>query len=181
MSDQEVEEFLEHFGVKGMRWGVQNRSLRKEAGRQEHINRLKKISDGTATREERAAVRKKTGTTTKPRANRELQNPKETKMLINNKRNQKVRDVATGLVVAAWVASLFISNAKLKTSNIRPPSSTKAKSVANLINDRRNVEVSSLTRMHKEGKMDDDQLKNFSKILNARYDRKIAEALKTSK
>ncbi len=92
-----------------------------------------------------------------------------------------MRDVATGLVVAAWVASLFISEAKLKTKNIRPPSSSKAKSVADLINDRRNVEVSSLTRMHKEGKMDADQFKNFSTILNARYDRKVAEALKTSK
>ncbi len=38
---QEVEVFLEHFGVKGMRWGVRNEA-KKEASRQDHINRLKK-------------------------------------------------------------------------------------------------------------------------------------------
>ncbi len=94
-----------------------------------------------------------------------------------NKRNVKIANTVIYSVGAAmFVASILSSSeGQQRASTVKP---SRAKSVTDIINDRRNVEVSSLTRMHKEGKMDADQFKNFSTILNARYDRKIAEAIR---
>ena len=134
MYDQDVEEFLEHFGVKGMRWGIRNES-------------------------------KKVVLSPKDRAKKRDRNIK------------RVHKVATTVAAGLYIAALLSSSGNQKASTIKPP---RSKSVSDLINARRNVEISSLTRMHKEGKMDADQFKNFSTILNARYDRKVAEALKAS-
>ncbi len=66
-----------------------------------------------------------------------------------------------------------------KYSDVKSPTSKK-KSAADFVNERRDTEMYSLRRMHKEGKMDKDQFDNFSKILNDRYDRKVADAKKKS-
>ncbi len=135
--------YLEHWGVKGMKWGIRNNQSSN-----------KKVS--------------KTGSKSK----------KLTPMQIREKRIKTLNKVVFGITATLYVASILSSLGNHKTSTIKPPKAPKAKSVADFINDRRNVEVSSLKRMHAEGKMDADQFKNFSTILNARYDRKVADALK---
>lgn len=53
VDEQEVEDFLEHFGIPGMRWGYRKQRL------QAHLQRLSRISAGTATPQDRAAVRQR--------------------------------------------------------------------------------------------------------------------------
>ena len=66
--------FLEHFGVKGQKWGVRNtarsqaRTSKKTAKVQETINLLEKKAKGTATAKESAIVGNRTGATTKKSA-----------------------------------------------------------------------------------------------------------------
>ncbi len=102
------------------------------------------------------------------------------------KQRQKIQErnvkIIQGVMVtvgaALWISALLADGSgkpsgsyKQATKNVPPK---VARSAADLINDRRNVEVASLKRMHKEGKMDASQQENFLRILNARYDRKIA-------
>lgn len=41
MSDQQVDDFIEHFGIKGMRWGIRN---------QHQLDRVPRVARGTAAR-----------------------------------------------------------------------------------------------------------------------------------
>jgi hypothetical protein len=41
MSDQQIDEFLEHFGVKGMHWGIRN---------QQKLDRVSRVARGTELR-----------------------------------------------------------------------------------------------------------------------------------
>lgn len=133
--------YLEHYGKKGMQWGVRNKSNKPKP----------------TAKEKRAKSKKR----------------KETV-------NKVASGVITAVMVAGYVSSILAATGGTKTSNIRPPKPARAKSVTDLINDRRKTEVSSLLRMHREGKMDSEQLSNFSRILNARYDRKVADAIKNA-
>jgi hypothetical protein len=130
------EAYLQHYGKKGMKWGVRKKKKPLTAKeRQRKTERNVKIAKGVIT---------------------------------------------TGLTVL-WLSSFFVEGSKTTsgsykqaTRNVPPP---KAKSAADFINERRNIEVASLKRMHKEGKMDAQQAENFLRILNARYDRKVAAAV----
>jgi len=165
VSDQEVEDFLEHVGVKGMKWGTRKSSSDKNNNQ----------GSKSSTKPPLTAKQKKE----KDRKKQEIFN--------------KVLSAGVATVYAAmFISSILVSaeNQKFKDQNARNQNSRnqktnitrppKPKSAADIINDRRNVEVSSLKRMHREGKMDADQLKNFSTILNARYDRKVDAAKKSS-
>jgi len=44
VTDQEVDEFIEHFGIKGMRWGVRN---------QQNLERVNRVARGTELRKVR--------------------------------------------------------------------------------------------------------------------------------
>lgn len=57
--DKDVEDFLEHFGVPGMRWGFRKQRL------QSHLERLSRKSDGTSSEADRAAIRRRRITTAK--------------------------------------------------------------------------------------------------------------------
>lgn len=46
MSDQQIDEFLEHHGVKGQKWGIRN---------QQRLDRVARVARGTATRGERTS------------------------------------------------------------------------------------------------------------------------------
>lgn len=50
-TDEEIDEFLEHSGVKGMKWGV-----RKTKRQQGQVDRLAKVRDGNATKVDRLRV-----------------------------------------------------------------------------------------------------------------------------
>ncbi len=90
-------------------------------------------------------------------------------------RNIKITNTVIYSVGAAMlVASVLSSSAgQQRASTVRP---SRPKSAVDIINARRNTEVSALKRMRREGHMDDDQLKNFKAILNARYDRRVVES-----
>ncbi len=145
--------YLEHFGVKGMRWGVSNERSTDNSDKP------------PLTAKEKAKEKKER----------------------SEKRKKTVGKVAYGVFVAVYLASFLSEFGDTRTSTIpprgssrppRPPRAPRAKSVSDIINARRDTEVSSLRRMHREGHMDDDQLVNFKRILNARYDRRIADALR---
>ncbi len=102
------------------------------------------------------------------------------KRVKNLKRKQAAGKAVSAVVTAAYVAtfigSVFSSpTTNKKYSDIKTPTS-KTKSAADFVNERRDTEMYSLRRMYKEGKMDSKQFENFSKILNDRYDRKAAAA-----
>lgn len=169
----EVEDFLTHHGVKGQRWGVRH---------PESFNRVHRVSAGTETRKLNINRAKSFGGGNKDAIGKEIRNKqnkipltKQERIQRNNRRvaiaKFSVRVVATSLFVAAILAS----NHSTPVNHIKV---NKPQSVADIINAERNVKVSSLKRMHKEGKMDSDQAKNFLKILNDRYDKKIVDAMK---
>lgn len=130
--------YLEHFGKKGMKWGVRNkhqppgRAL-TPAERKQRVQRQQKVA-------------------------------------------RVVRKVALGVIAVAYVSSLLKASGGTRTSEIKMPKA-KVKTAADFVRERRDVEVASLKRMHAEGKMDATQHENFLRILNARYDRKIAAAV----
>lgn len=51
--EKDVEDFLEHFGVPGMRWGYRRQRL------QTHLERLSRKADGTASSTDLAAIRRR--------------------------------------------------------------------------------------------------------------------------
>ncbi len=62
-TDQEVEAFLEHVGVKGMKWGQ-----RRQAKAQGRINAVKKVASGSPTKKDsRVAAQIGAGGLTKSR------------------------------------------------------------------------------------------------------------------
>lgn len=55
----EVDDVLAHFGIPGMRWGYRKQRLAT------HLDRVSRVAAGTATREDRAAIRRRRMTTFK--------------------------------------------------------------------------------------------------------------------
>lgn len=174
-SDEEVEDFLAHHGVKGQRWGVRH---------PESFDRIHRVAAGTETRKLNINKAKNLDGGNKDSISKEIRNKQNKIPLTKQERIDRntrrvaiakfsVRVVATTLFVAAILAS----NHSTPVNHIKV---NKPQSVADIINAERNVKVSSLKRMHKEGKMDKDQAKNFLKILNDRYDRKIVDAMKSN-
>jgi hypothetical protein len=53
VDENEVEDFLAHFGIPGMRWGYRKQRLAT------HLDRVSRVAAGTATREDRAAIRRR--------------------------------------------------------------------------------------------------------------------------
>lgn len=49
----EVEEFLEHWGIRGMRWGVRNKSKIAGSGRRPPVDKSKKGREGRTTFDKR--------------------------------------------------------------------------------------------------------------------------------
>ncbi len=140
--NQEVDRFLEHYGILGMKWGVRN-DQRSNKGSS------KSTSKGKI---------KKRKLTAKQKA----------------KRNIRITNAVIYSVGATMmVAGILGSAGQQRASTVRP---ARVKSAVDIINARRNTEVSALKRMRREGHMDDDQLRNFKAILNARYDRRVVES-----
>lgn len=152
MAFESPDDVLEHFGVKGMRWGVQTK---------------RSFSSGKSRQKRTAAQRKS--------------------------RQERINKVVSGTILTAVAASYAVSIittlGMTKTHDIPSWGSSdfggsssgssyqsRTRSPTDIINQERDTQMSSLRRMHTEGKMDDAQLQNFQTKLNARYDRRVAEA-----
>lgn len=72
---QEDVDFLEHYGVKGMRWGVRKKETGQNfvtRGIQKRVDRTQKIADGTATKRDKVVSALDTTIVTKKGAARSL-------------------------------------------------------------------------------------------------------------
>lgn len=158
--------YIEHFGVKGMRWGVRNeRSTARQRYKQRNRERrethkLNKYGDDRfpLTAKQRRARQERT---------------------VKRVRNGALLAFAAIQVAGAVSVGREFSRqrASSRSSGSRASTAAKgAKSVADIINAERDHQISSLRRTHTEGHIDSEQLENFLKILNKRYDRKLFEA-----
>lgn len=130
--------YLEHHGVKGMKWGV---------------------------RKDNAVVGKRK----KPLTQKERRRRRE--------RNIKYANRA---VLAAF-ASLYVATIVLDEMNRgpRPQPHTPPKrpqTPEDVINATRDMKVNAIIRTHKEGHIDEEQMKKFVADVNRRYDKKVQEA-----
>jgi len=163
--------YLEHYGQKGMKWGVRKQkhlvNRAKRAQKAANFNkRMAKVNPNAIN--DQAAKRSQVKA---DRFKRRAQG-KETGA------DKAIRAVHGAVYVSAGalvVASIMSSHGKTPVNRIpkKPVSGVEA-----TIRQAHAVKLSSLTRMHAEGKMDAAQFKNFSEALAARYDRKVVDALK---
>lgn len=79
VTDKEIEDFLAHYGMPGMKLGVRNvkklqeRSVKKNTGRvQKRLNRLDRVSKGKASKKDRVIAAYVQGVVTKKGADRVL-------------------------------------------------------------------------------------------------------------
>lgn len=64
-----AQDFLEHYGTKGMKWGVRNVSTRKA---QKRVDRIGRVADGTASKMDRVGAAGYSYVWTKKNANTQL-------------------------------------------------------------------------------------------------------------
>lgn len=62
--DEQIDAFLEHHGVKGQKWGVRNKitsfNVRRGRQKQLHRERLQRVKEGTATKQDVRNIRART-------------------------------------------------------------------------------------------------------------------------
>lgn len=180
-----VDEFLEHHGIKGMHWGVRraeraraNSDRMQEIARQRPVpvnivaaRRIKKKADRLEIHQRRKM--NKYGDKTAGRLTAAQRHARQ---------ERNIRRVRVGAVVATTVLYALAQHAANKQAVFVRDWQQQAhapkvvKTVADIINQERDTQMSSLIRTHKEGQIDKKQLDNFMKILNKRYDRKIFES-----
>jgi hypothetical protein len=169
IADQGYFYFLEHYGKKGMQWGVRQKFRNQRAKSTQKQATLKKgIAQRKPTPLNKAAANK--AQKTADRAKR-WEKGKPTK---TDKRHRAVSASVLGVVGAYVALSIVASFGNRPVSSLPKTPSPK---VGDIIRQEHATQLSSLTRMHKEGKMDAAQFKKFSETLGKRYDRKLAEVL----
>lgn len=204
MINQDVDDFLEHFGVKGMQWGVRKSSPERTAKKAQKA--LNKEARGDLIALQRTGQRYGYGLRYRAKIaeiKSKKENPAYAKAYKAAPGGVAKRQAAIGIsMIAGYIfvnAALDRASAKAYQSRRddfrngyrsggpgnggpRPgtggsrPSSRPTRSAADVINAERDVQISSLRRTHREGFMDDAQLENFLSTLNRRYDRRIADA-----
>lgn len=187
--DEEV--YLEHFGVKGMKWGVYNkRRIQKRTVRRE--NRAKPYDKQAASIQGKIEkLNLKTPKTDRGRAGQ----AERRKNLVRNKelatKNARLKrkgkltskEKETIAKVGIFVAFL-LANSKASSGGETGPGpnrnnySRPSASVSDLINKERNVKTDAINRTFSEGFIDETQRKQFVDAMNKRYDRKLVDALK---
>lgn len=164
VDDAEVEEFLSHFGVKGMKWGAVKQNVRTHRAReaQRVADRAKLASElrpnginlrGVQKTQDRADLLK--------RAAEGKQTPKD-----------RAKKITKGAILAGVLFVAFGPVIKVNTLPKTPPNA-----VVDVIKRTQTEQMSSLTRTFREGHMTKEQYDNFSSKLNARYARQIKDAM----
>lgn len=161
----EVEEFLSHYGVKGMRWGVVKKNLRTHRAReaQRVADRAREVADIRPN-----AINNRGAQKTQARADL-LKRSAEGKQTPQD----RAKKIAKGAILAGILVLAFGPVVPKSMAPAKP-----SKSVVDILKKTQGEQMSSLTRTFREGHMNADQYKNFSEKLNARYARQIAEAMK---
>lgn len=170
--DAYLDDYLSHYGKKGMKWGVRQKFRDQRAKSTQKKATLKKgVAQRNPTTMNKAEARNAQATADS--AKRWAKGtPTKT-----DKRNRRDKAVTAGVLLAAGVyltAGLVSAYGNRTVSSLPKTPSPK---VGDFIRQEHATQLSSLTRMHKEGKMDAAQFKKFSETLGKRYDRKLAEAL----
>lgn len=170
--DEEVEEFLEHFGVPGMKWGVRKVRTKRANNAKYVADRARRLADAHPSTVHNLGAKR-----TQAKADR-LQRR------VDGKRTPQdiARSVAKGAIVAGVIVAAL--SVRVDASKFggppRMPHSPPSNAVADVIRRTRDEQMSSLTRTFKEGHMNEEQYKRFAKTMEERYARKIAEAMKNA-
>lgn len=185
--DVEVDAFLEHFGVKGMHWGVRNKSF-VSVQKQRRLNKYgDKKSGKPLTKAQKTARRERIGERAKLISMTALIGGYIALNILAARGQTKVSDTRFKSAFDeetfrdsarnAWRARGGFDGGTGSTGRARAAASAARgeRAVRDIINSERANQSASLLRMHQEGKMDAQQYKNFLKKLNIRYDRKLAD------
>lgn len=157
--DEDV--YLEHFGVKGMKWGVRREGMLERHRERRTIHKRRKLN--------------KYGD---PKISRPTMKQRNARRSRNFSRAHTALGVAVAVVYIGGMLKLRGDKSLFDSINLQ--SDTVKKSAKDLINAERSTQLSSLIRTHREGHITKEQLVNFKAILNRRYDRRIVEALMNS-
>lgn len=154
----DVDNFLVHFGIKGMRWGVRNDKRRlardvKLTPRQRRARKMRrKAAKGAAIGAAKSLVFTVPFALALYALRQENSGPRNFKFDPPNFGGYNARGNAGRARNVSQTAQEFIES-------------------------QRETQMYSLRRMRAEGKMDASQFSNFAEILNKRFDRKVAAVL----
>ena len=118
ITDEDVDEFLAHYGVRGMKWGQRKATISK--ARQQTIEtiipnkhkELRKISEGSGTRAEKRSARKQ--------VNKDYRNNETVRTAITMTRGEQVAaTLLAGPIGLTYVAALSISNRDSKRKLVK--------------------------------------------------------------
>lgn len=188
MIDEDVEDFLAHYGIKGMHWGIRN--SRPTSVSAETIAKREKKAKNFDKRAARAQRSLDILDTKTPRSPLHAQQMADTRQTLLNRKARAEKDAARkragkltstqrkDLAIGGAVLGLFVAAMIADNKPMRDIPKKRSGSVEDLIRQTQDEQMYSLRRMHQEGKMDKAQFEAFSKKLNERYDRKVADALR---
>lgn len=147
--DEEVNAFLEHFGAKGMKWGV-----RKSKAERDSTPKKKKPPLTKQQRIKRNQFRKQVAVSG---------------ALVGFYLSMEI--VSRKLMEGPSIPSGF----KLGGDSGSTSGHRGSKSAKDLINDRRDVKINSVKKTLAEGFIDKEQAANFISKLNRKYDLKVSQ------
>lgn len=143
----EVEDFLAHYGVKGMRWGVRKTPSARQQAKRKKYGGIRKKNQNAAQRAARS-----------------------------RRFNDRVMYATTAAAAAMFVGGLLMAD-RSGSGPSPKAYAKPSKSVTDLINQERKIKISAIDKTFREGFIDKGQRTQFANAMNKRYDRKIAEAL----
>lgn len=181
----EVEEFLAHFGVKGMKWGVRKKNVQAQRAKQYsayadrlqgRIEKLDAKTPKTPLGRANQAKRREELVKQRDKAAKNAVRKAEGKLSSDDKKH--IAQTAAFLGVMFLAFAPVLNTGKMSSSNMTV---RRGKETAlDILKRTKGEQLSSLQRTFREGHMDKAQYENFSRVLRNRYARQIAEAAKAA-